>query len=204
MRACATASDRASCPASVDRTPKPGEITRGEGSLRGRDCQNIPNYISIFLDYGRTDAVLPRHTPSSNTTTTASTSMSHQPSPGPSAHLHPSTYPPQQQIQSSTPSNSSHTQTQPGVGPHPSASMLQNQNPNMAMSRQKLKSFTPGIGIAAGAEDAKYKAKYKELRKKVKEIEAVCIPVMVHVDFSSIRALMDFSGSFGRSLGCSG
>lgn len=50
------------------------------------------------------------------------------------------------------------------------------------MSRQKLKSFTPGIGIAAGAEDAKYKAKYKELRKKVKEIEAVCIPVMVHVE----------------------
>lgn len=60
--------------------------------------------------------------------------------------------------------------------------MLQNPNMNVmntGMSRQKLKSFTPGIGIAAGAEDAKYKAKYKELRKKVKEIEAVCILVLV-------------------------
>lgn len=48
-------------------------------------------------------------------------------------------------------------------------------NVNNNNNRQKIKSFTPGIGIAAGAEDAKYKAKYKELRKKVKEIEAVSV-----------------------------
>jgi hypothetical protein len=41
-------------------------------------------------------------------------------------------------------------------------------NPN---NRQKSKTFTPGI--AAGAEDVKYQAKYKELKRKVKEIEAV-------------------------------
>jgi hypothetical protein len=39
--------------------------------------------------------------------------------------------------------------------------------------RQKSKTFTPGI--AAGAEDVKYQAKYKELKRKVKEIEAVSI-----------------------------
>jgi hypothetical protein len=33
------------------------------------------------------------------------------------------------------------------------------------------------VGIAAGAEDAKYQAKYKELKRKVKDIEAVC-PVL--------------------------
>jgi hypothetical protein len=37
--------------------------------------------------------------------------------------------------------------------------------------RQKSKTFAPGI--AAGAEDVKYQAKYKELKRKVKEIEAV-------------------------------
>ncbi|KIP12762.1 hypothetical protein PHLGIDRAFT_32669 [Phlebiopsis gigantea 11061_1 CR5-6] len=36
-------------------------------------------------------------------------------------------------------------------------------------SRQKTKSHV--VGIAAGAEDVKYQAKYKELKKKVKEIE---------------------------------
>jgi hypothetical protein len=41
--------------------------------------------------------------------------------------------------------------------------------------RQKSKTFTPGI--AAGAEDVKYQAKYKELKRKVKEIEAVSIDV---------------------------
>jgi hypothetical protein len=37
--------------------------------------------------------------------------------------------------------------------------------------RQKQK--LPVIGITAGAEDAKYQAKYKDLKRKVKEIEAV-------------------------------
>jgi hypothetical protein len=39
-------------------------------------------------------------------------------------------------------------------------------------SRQKTKPYPP-VGIAAGAEDVKYQAKYKELKRKVKEIEAV-------------------------------
>jgi len=41
------------------------------------------------------------------------------------------------------------------------------------MIKQKSKTFTPGI--AAGAEDVKYQNKYKELKRKVKEIEAVSI-----------------------------
>ncbi|KAJ3500036.1 hypothetical protein NLJ89_g9967 [Agrocybe chaxingu] len=36
--------------------------------------------------------------------------------------------------------------------------------------RHKQKPLT--IGIAAGAEDAKYHAKYKELKRKVKDIES--------------------------------
>lgn len=39
--------------------------------------------------------------------------------------------------------------------------------------RQKSKPFAPGI--AAGAEDVKYQAKYKELKRKVKEIESVSL-----------------------------
>jgi hypothetical protein len=38
-------------------------------------------------------------------------------------------------------------------------------------SKQKQKPYI--VGIAAGAEDAKYQAKYKDLKRKVKEIEAV-------------------------------
>jgi hypothetical protein len=39
-------------------------------------------------------------------------------------------------------------------------------------AKQKSKSYQ-AVGIAAGAEDAKYQAKYKELKRKVKEIEKV-------------------------------
>ena len=39
--------------------------------------------------------------------------------------------------------------------------------------RTKSRGYAPGI--TAGAEDAKYALKYKDLRKKVKEIEAVSI-----------------------------
>ena len=38
-------------------------------------------------------------------------------------------------------------------------------------SKQKTRSHVPGI--TAGAEDVKYQAKYKELKKTVKEIELV-------------------------------
>lgn len=55
---------------------------------------------------------------------------------------------------------------QPSPGPShfpPSAQHVNN--------RQKSKNYTQGI--AAGAEDAKYKTKYRELKKKVKDIESV-------------------------------
>ena len=58
---------------------------------------------------------------------------------------------------------------QPSPGPShfpPSAQLTNN--------RQKSKNYTQGI--AAGAEDAKYKTKYRELKKKVKEIEMVTQP----------------------------
>lgn len=44
-----------------------------------------------------------------------------------------------------------------------------------AASKQGQGSFM-AVGIAAGAEDAKYQAKYKELKRKVKEIESVRAP----------------------------
>lgn len=54
---------------------------------------------------------------------------------------------------------------QPSPGPS-------SQPPQSSISsRQKQKPYT--IGIAAGAEDAKYQAKYKDLKRKVKEIETV-------------------------------
>lgn len=43
-------------------------------------------------------------------------------------------------------------------------------------NRSKPKPFAPGI--AAGAEDVKYQAKYKELKRKVKEIEAVSFRIV--------------------------
>ena len=38
----------------------------------------------------------------------------------------------------------------------------------------RLRQKQAPVGIAAGAEDAKYQTKYKELKRKVKDIEAVC------------------------------
>ncbi|KAF8897811.1 hypothetical protein BD779DRAFT_1492572 [Infundibulicybe gibba] len=56
----------------------------------------------------------------------------------------------------------------PSPGPsHPQNITQNSQAP--VLSRQKSKSYA--IGIAAGAEDVKYQAKYKDLKKKVKEIE---------------------------------
>jgi hypothetical protein len=53
---------------------------------------------------------------------------------------------------------------QPSPGPSHYPQSAQHVN-----NRQKSKNYTQGI--AAGAEDAKYKAKYRELKKKVREIE---------------------------------
>jgi hypothetical protein len=58
---------------------------------------------------------------------------------------------------------------QPSPGPSHFPPSAQHAN-----NRQKSKNYTHGI--AAGAEDAKYKTKYRELKKKVKEIETVSQP----------------------------
>ena len=57
------------------------------------------------------------------------------------------------------------------MSPMPSPAPLPPQNQTSVSSRHKHKPFA--IGIAAGAEDAKYQAKYKELKRKVKDIEHV-------------------------------
>jgi hypothetical protein len=59
----------------------------------------------------------------------------------------------------------------PIMSPMPSPIPLPPQNQSSVSSRHKHKPFA--IGIAAGAEDAKYQAKYKELKRKVKDIENV-------------------------------
>jgi hypothetical protein len=61
---------------------------------------------------------------------------------------------------------------QPSPGPsQPNAPSQVFQTAPPPTIKQKSKTFTPGI--AAGAEDVKYQNKYKELKRKVKEIEAV-------------------------------
>ena len=57
------------------------------------------------------------------------------------------------------------------MSPMPSPASLPPQNQPSVSNRHKHKPIT--IGIAAGAEDAKYQAKYKELKRKVKDIENV-------------------------------
>jgi hypothetical protein len=52
----------------------------------------------------------------------------------------------------------------------PSLAPLPPQNQASVSTRHNHKPF---VGIAAGAEDAKYQAKYKELKRKVKDIENV-------------------------------
>lgn len=59
----------------------------------------------------------------------------------------------------------------PSPGPsHLAAQLTQQSAP--APPRRSRPSHP--IGIAAGAEDVKYQAKYKDLKRKVKEIEGVC------------------------------
>ena len=64
--------------------------------------------------------------------------------------------------------------TSPGPS-HPHSQTQNFQQGPSPPSRQKTKPYS--IGIAAGAEDVKYQAKYKELKRKVKEIEAVSLSV---------------------------
>ena len=63
------------------------------------------------------------------------------------------------------------TLSSPIMSPVPSPAPLPPQNQASVSGRHKHKPFA--IGIAAGAEDAKYQAKYKELKRKVKDIENV-------------------------------
>ncbi|KAK7676894.1 hypothetical protein QCA50_020150 [Cerrena zonata] len=74
----------------------------------------------------------------------------------------------------SAPSNlyPAHHQHHPGqLHPHHGAPLAPSTSSQSAISKQRSlpKNFTPGI--TAGAEDSKYQTKYKELKKKVKEIE---------------------------------
>ncbi|TFK43762.1 hypothetical protein BDQ12DRAFT_709458 [Crucibulum laeve] len=52
----------------------------------------------------------------------------------------------------------------------PGPSVHNSLHPASAPVKQKQKQY--GVGITAGAEDVKYQAKYKDLKRKVKEIEA--------------------------------
>lgn len=66
----------------------------------------------------------------------------------------------------------------PSPGPSHSAPHIPPQ-PSAAPSRRSRPSHS--IGIAAGAEDVKYQGKYKDLKRKVKEIEGVShTSVFVH------------------------
>lgn len=56
--------------------------------------------------------------------------------------------------------------------PSPGPSVHNAQHGPSASSARRSRPTHP-IGIAAGAEDVKYHAKYKDLKRKVKEIEAV-------------------------------
>ncbi|KAL0949243.1 hypothetical protein HGRIS_009321 [Hohenbuehelia grisea] len=53
--------------------------------------------------------------------------------------------------------------------PSPGPSHIHAHQPPAQASRQRARPYS--MGIAAGAEDVKYQAKYKELKRKVKEIE---------------------------------
>lgn len=55
---------------------------------------------------------------------------------------------------------------------HPSPGPSPHQPPSVSARQKQPKPYA--IGIAAGAEDVKYQTKYKELKRKVKDIEAVC------------------------------
>lgn len=58
--------------------------------------------------------------------------------------------------------------------PHNLVQMYRRLPPSAAEAVSKFKVKGHVAGITAGAEDVKYQAKYKELKKKVKEIESVC------------------------------
>lgn len=100
------------------------------------------------------------------------TTMSRQQSPSATSNLYPA-----------------HHQHHSGQHhPHHGAPLAPSTSSQSVIAKQRSlpKNYTPGI--TAGAEDSKYQAKYKELKKKVKEIELVSIlvfPYLVGTSFST-------------------
>ena len=77
--------------------------------------------------------------------------------------------------------------------PSPGPSSQPAQPPPSISARQKPPKPYP-IGIAAGAEDVKYQTKYKELKRKVKDIESVRLHVCVLVPrvLNARRTMINF------------
>ena len=63
----------------------------------------------------------------------------------------------------------------PSPSPAYSASFTAH-NPSISAQYERRQKQRSIMGITAGAEDVKYQAKYRELKKKVKEIESVSQP----------------------------
>ena len=61
----------------------------------------------------------------------------------------------------------------PSPSPAYSASSYSTHNPSISAQYERKQKQRALMGITAGAEDEKYKGKYRDLKKKVKEIESV-------------------------------
>jgi hypothetical protein len=64
--------------------------------------------------------------------------------------------------------------------------LIHASGPPHAPGPPRTKSKAYATGIAAGAEDAKYQTKYKELKRKVKEIESVRLCLGLERPFTHI------------------
>ena len=62
-------------------------------------------------------------------------------------------------------------------------------NPSISAQYDRKQKQRAMMGITAGAEDVKYQAKYRDLKKKVKEIESVSHYQSVFVDVSLIGSV---------------
>ena len=86
------------------------------------------------------------------------------------------------------------------MSPVPSPAPLPPQNQPSVSGRHKHKPFA--VGIAAGAEDAKYQAKYKELKRKVKDIENVILTFSFLLDACNMshtrRTMINYTSRFFR------
>lgn len=85
--------------------------------------------------------------------------------------LPPQQQPPPQPRQRGAPGTRRNPQYQPDGPTGPPPQQQQYQNPAVAASRQKSKAYS--TTIAAHSDDLKYQGKYRDLKRKVREIEAV-------------------------------